>query len=83
MKPFDPFDQAPGGPARPIPPPPAPPDWQPFDLLAQVLLRLTYGEMLDLGKDLHSDLEGASSLDFAMALHRWAQRQRNTEGRLR
>ena len=45
-----------------------------LEMLALVLNHLTFRQMHDLAKDLHSDLEGAEPADLAWALQRWAER---------
>ena len=46
------------------------------ELLAQLLNSLTFAQMLDLGEELYTDqeTERPAGIDFAMLLHRWAQR---------
>ena len=47
-----------------------------LDLLAGILLRLSYGEMIILATDLHSDIEthDPKPADVAALLYRWAHR---------
>ena len=45
-----------------------------LEMLALVLGRLTFREMLDLAADLNADREGEAAIDLAMALHRWSER---------